>query len=361
MIRPERLVQTFMELVQIDSPSGEEAAMARDLARRLEGMGFAVRQDAYGNVIARSAGDGAAALLLSAHMDTVEPGRGIKPLVEGEYIRSDGTTILGGDSKAGVAAILEALASLHEEGAAHSPVVVVFTRQEEIGLVGARNLDFSLVTAREGVIFDKGGPVSSIVSASPTYMSFDVDIRGRAAHAGAEPERGLSAIRIAADIISGLPQGRIDEATTFNVGVIQGGSVRNAVPELASVRGEFRSRDPQALERLHMAVERRIEGMRAKYAEATVHLGFTKEFDGYTMAEDDPILLRVGGVLRTLDLEPDLGPAGGGTDANVMRQHGIDAIVMGMAVRDAHTVRESVHVPWLVDAARFCEALVKSS
>ena len=243
MVDQERLVNSFCELVRIDSPSNEEEEVSKHLEERLRRLGFQVERDAYGNVIASEPGDGP--LLLSAHMDTVEPGRGIKPQVRGDRIESDGTTILGGDCKAGVAAILEGLEATAEEGKARRPVQVVFTRDEEIGLVGASKLDYSMIRAKESVVFDGNGPVNRITGASPTYMRFDVTVKGRAAHAGVEPENGLSAIRIATDIISELPQGRLDEETTFNIGMISGGSVRNAVPAEAAFGGEFRSRNAE--------------------------------------------------------------------------------------------------------------------
>ncbi|HEU0021963.1 MAG TPA: M20/M25/M40 family metallo-hydrolase, partial [Dehalococcoidia bacterium] len=152
MIEPERLVQSFCDLVKIDSPSDEEEAVAQHLIPRLEKLGLQVARDAHGNVIATEPGDNP--LLLSAHMDTVEPGRGIKPSVIGDRVVSDGTTILGGDCKAGVAAIIEGLESIIEDRKKHRPVQVVFTRGEEIGLVGASNLDWSMIKCHEAVVFD---------------------------------------------------------------------------------------------------------------------------------------------------------------------------------------------------------------
>ncbi|MCH8808678.1 MAG: M20/M25/M40 family metallo-hydrolase, partial [Proteobacteria bacterium] len=268
MIDRDRLVNAFCGLVRIDSPSDEEEDMARHLTQRLEGLGFRVDRDAHGNVIASE--DGENPLLLSAHMDTVEPGRGIKPQVNGDRIVSDGTTILGGDCKAGVASILEALEASAEDGTHRRPVQVVFTRGEEIGLVGANNLDYSMIKAKESVVFDGNGPVNTITGASPSYVSFDVTVKGRAAHAGVEPEKGLSAIRIVTEIIQELPQGRLDEETTFNVGMISGGSVRNAVPSDAAFGGEFRSRNIETLDSLRMQVVSTLEAARKKYSDATI-------------------------------------------------------------------------------------------
>ena len=357
MINRERLVNTFRELVQIDSPSGEEAAVAEVLESKLTELGMSVRHDSYGNLIATDGGDDP--LLLSAHMDTVEPGRGIKPIEEGDRIFSDGTTILGGDCKAGVAAILEALESIKEDDTPHRGIEAAFTREEEIGLVGARNLDFSMITAKEAVVFDGEGPVSQITSASPTYIGFDIEITGRAAHAGVEPEKGLSAIRVAAELISRIPQGRLDDETTFNIGTIEGGSVRNTVPESATIVGEFRSRSLETLDGIELQLNEALDEVRKMFPEAVIDTHLHTEFETYTLTADDPATKRVMEALRSLGLEPDMQPSGGGTDGNVFRLNGISAVVVGMADHNMHTVREYVTIPDLVDAAHLCETLLR--
>ena len=356
MINRDRLIKTFCDLVQIDSPSGEEEAMAVELQRRLTAMGFETERDAYGNLIASDGGKDP--FLLSAHMDTVEPGRGVKPRVDGDRILSDGSTILGGDCKAGVAAILEALESIKEDGTPHVSFEIAFTREEEIGLVGARNLDFSKISAKEAVIFDGEGPPSQITSASPTYVGFDIEITGRAAHAGVEPEKGLSAIRIATELMARLPQGRLDDETTFNIGTIEGGSVRNAVPENTLVTGEFRSRNLETLDGVHLQLMEAIEEVRRMFPEAVIEDHLHTEFESYNLTEDDPATKRVMSTLRTLGLEPTLRPSGGGTDGNIFRQRGISAVVVGMADHNMHTVREYVTISDLVDAAHLCETLL---
>ncbi len=357
MIDRDRLVKTFCDLVRIDSPSGEEEAAAIDLMERLRALGLSPDRDDYGNIIAGEGGPNP--LLLSAHLDTVEPGRGISPIVEGDLIVSDGTTILGGDCKAGVAAILEALESIKEDGTTHRPIEVAFTREEEIGLVGARNLDFSKITAKEAVVFDGEGPPSQITSASPTYVGFDVEIRGGAAHAGVEPEKGLSAIAIAAAIVSKLPPGRLDEESTFNVGTIEGGTVRNAVPESTTIRGEFRSRNLETLDSIRLQLSEAISSVREAFPEATIEDHLHTEFETYTLTDDDPATRLVTAALRSLGLEPSMRPSGGGTDGNIFRRRGISAVVVGMADHDMHTVRESVTIPDLVDAAHLCETLLR--
>ncbi len=358
MINRDRLVKTFTDLVQIDSPSGEEEAMAVELTRRLEALGFSVKRDAYGNIVADDGG--ADPILLSAHMDTVEPGRGIKPSVDGDRIVSDGTTILGGDCKCGVAAILEALESVYEDDVAHHGIEVAFTREEEIGLVGARNLDFSMLNAKEAIVFDGEGPVSQITSASPTYIGFDIEITGRAAHAGVEPEKGISAIRIAAELIVRLPQGRLDEESTFNIGTIEGGSVRNTVAETTLIRGEFRSRNLETLDDVRFQISEALKEVRGMFPEAELDDHLHTEFETYTLSSDDPATARVTDALRRLGLEPDMRPSGGGTDGNVFRLRGISSVVVGMADHGMHTVREYVIIPELVDTAHLCETLIRT-
>ena len=357
MIKQERLVGSFFDLVRIDSPSDEEEEMALHLTDRLSRLGFSVARDAHGNVIASEDGDNP--LLLSAHMDTVEPGRGIQPIIKGDRITSDGTTILGGDCKAGVAAILEGLESVGEDATARRPVQVVFTRGEEIGLVGASNLDYSMIRASEAVVFDGNGPVNTITGASPTYMRFDITVKGRAAHAGVEPEKGLSAIRIATEIINELPNGRLDDETTFNVGMISGGSVRNAVPADATFGGEWRSRNTETLDSLKMQLLTTLERARERYKEATIEEDLEVMFQMYNLDPEEQIVRMVTRVMRDMDLTPDIRPSGGGTDGNVMRLHGIESVVVGMSTNEMHTVDEYVVIPDLVNTARFCQEVIR--
>ena len=357
MIDEGRLVSTFSEMVQIDSPSGEEEEFAKYISKKLSKLGFSIQEDTHGNVIASE--EGVDPLILSAHMDTVEPGRGIKPRIEDAIIKSDGNTILGGDCKAGVAAIMEALESLLEDGSNRIPIQVVLTRGEELGLVGAKNLDMSLIRGTSGVVFDGNGPVNTITMASPTYTSFEVKIKGKAAHAGVEPENGESAIRIASEIISNLPQGRLDSETTFNVGTIEGGSVRNTVPGLAQFSGEFRSRNLETTELLRLQVLDVIEKIRTKYTKSEIYEQLSVEFHRYNLDENDDMVLRARRVIERIGLKPILGPSGGGTDANVFNQLGISCVVVGMATNAMHTNEEYVPISDLVNTARFCETLLR--
>lgn len=357
MVNRERVLATFFDLVAIDSPSGEEAAVAAEIGRRLEALGAQVRFDRHGNLIAALAGAGEP-FLLSAHMDTVEPGRGIRPLVDGDRVHTDGSTILAGDPKAGITAILEGLAALREAGRRHRAVEIVLTRGEEVGLEGSRHLDYALVTAREGVVLDGEGAVSEITNAAPAQYFVDIHVTGRAAHAGVEPEKGISAIRIAAELLLALPQGRLDAETTANVGKIAGGSARNAVPEHAEVTGEFRSRNPERLTELAAEYEARVADARARHPDARIDLRLTKVFDGYRLSGEHPVIATCTAALARIGLTPSLKPSGGATDANIFAGHGITAAVVGLGGWGFHTTREELSVTNLVDAARFVEALI---
>ena len=359
MIDKDRLVKSFCDLVRIDSPSDEEEEVAQHLIPRLEKLGLTVERDAHGNVIASEPGE--LPLLLSAHMDTVEPGRGIIPVIQGERIVSQGQTILGGDCKAGVAAIMEGLESVIEEDLPHRPIQVVFTRGEEIGLVGATNLDYSMIRALEAVVFDGNGPVNTITGSSPSYMSFDVTVKGRGAHAGVEPEKGLSAIRIASEIIQDLPQGRLDEETTFNVGLISGGTVRNAVPVEAVFGGEFRSRNTETFDLVKMQLLTTLNQARDKYRDATIEEDLEVLFQMYSLDPEEQVVRMTRRIMEEMHLTPDIRPSGGGTDGNVMRRQGIQSVVVGMATNGMHTVDEYVVIPDLVDTATFCRRLITDS
>ena len=358
MINENRLTNTITDLIQIDSPSGEEHLIADDLKRRFTELGFDTTNDSYGNVIARY-GTGTP-ILLSAHMDTVEPGRAIEPQIIGSDIVSGDHTILGGDCKAGISGILEGITSVIEDGRPLKTIEVVFTRQEEIGLVGAKNLDFSLIQSEEAIVFDGEGPVTQITSSSPTHVRFEANITGKSAHAGVEPEKGISAIKIAADLINRLPQGRLDSETTFNIGIIEGGSVTNAVPENTIIKGEFRSHNSQVLDGIKVIVDQAVEEVRNIHSQALIEVDMTTQFAAYSISDSGRCLNRVKNALDKLGLSLNMHPSGGGTDGNVFRLNGIDAVVVGMGSHNAHTTREYVHIPELIDVAKFCEAIVSN-
>ena len=353
----QRLVETLVELIRIDSPSGEEDAIDQHVSALLSSLGLQVRHDSYNNIIARLEGTGEP-LLLSAHLDTVEPGRGIKPQPDGDILRSDGTTILGGDCKAGLAIVLEALSCVAESDRPHRPVDVAFSRHEEGGLVGVRHMDFGLLSAKTGIVLDGEGPPNRITVSAPSQNVVAAEIVGRAAHAGLEPENGLSALLVAADILSRLPLGRVDEETTANIGWLEGGLKRNIVPERAVMDGEFRSRSNEKLAWLEGQFRKVFDETAGRYPDAQISLEVRNTYQAYRVEPDHPTVATIGDALSALGLSPVMEASGGGSDANVFIQHGITALPVGIGVRSFHTTWETALIPEVMQGAEMCHAAI---
>ena len=353
----QRLTDTLIDLVRIDSPSGEEDAIDAEVSARLSALGLTVEHDSYNNIIARLDGAGEP-LLLSAHLDTVEPGRGIQPQLDGDTLHSDGTTILGGDCKAGLAIVLEALACVAECGGPHRAVEVAFSRHEEGGLVGVRHMDFSLLTARTGIVFDGEGPPNRITVSAPSQNVVTAEIVGRAAHAGLEPENGLSALLVTSDILNRLPLGRIDPETTANIGRMEGGLKRNIVPERAVLDGEFRSRSNDKLAWLEGQFRKVFYDAAARYPDARISLDITNTYQAYRVGPENPTVATIGNALDTLGLSPVMDASGGGSDANVFIHRGITALPVGIGVRSFHTTWETAEIPEVLQGAEMCHAAI---
>jgi tripeptide aminopeptidase len=349
MINETRLLNTFLELVRIDSPSGEESAIARELAVRLRGLGLAPELDSLGNLLAYMAGDGKP-LLLAAHMDTVMPGRGINPVVQDGVVRSDGTTILAADDKSGIAVILELLQTIAEHHVAHPPLEVVITVQEETGLAGAKGLDKSRLRARTGISFDAGGPPGTIIVSAPSHNLVSAVVLGKAAHAGAQPEEGISAIVVAAQAVAAMPLGRLDEETTANIGMIHGGTARNVVPERVELQGEARSRQLAKLERQTQAMVDALQSA-ARHSGARVEISVERAYDGYALTQADGVVKQLVAACRAVGVESTLMATGGGSDANVFNAHGMQVVNLSTGVQKVHTVEEQISVADMVACA----------
>ncbi len=358
MINQSRLVNLFMDLVRIDSPSGGEKKVAEFVAAQLRELGLAPKMDAMFNVTATLPGKGEA-LLLNAHTDSVAPCLGIKPRVDGDVIRSDGTTVLGADDRAGVASILEALRVIHENNLPHRPLEIAITTQEEIGLVGVKGLDLKPFKAKMGIVIDAHGPVGEIVVQSPTHNLIEATILGRAAHAGVEPEKGVSAITVAAEAIAAMPLGRIDEETTANIGTIHGGMARNIVAPECKIVGEARSRKVSKLDRQTKAMVRALERA-AKQHHTKVDIHVTRAYNSFKFTQRDPIVRLVSAAFERIGCTPTLGVTGGGSDANVFNAHGIACVPLGVGYEKIHTTDEFMPISELVKITQLVVELAQS-
>ena len=364
MIDRDRLSETFMALVKIDSVSREEARVSGMIQEIMADLGADIVIDNAGekvngdtgNLIARLKGNTEVPpLILNAHMDTVEPGRGIVPELNDGVFTSMGNTILGADDKSAIAIILEALHIIRENSLACGPLEVVFTVCEEIGLMGAKHLDFKHITAEYGFALD-ATDTRGVVTRAPSANRLEFSVHGKEAHAGAAPEKGINAIKIASRAIADLELGRIDEETTCNIGVIQGGLATNIIPNLVKVRGEVRSHNAEKLESVTQTI---VSAFDRAAAEST------KIFDGDELpkvdshvehdflrthiAEDHPVVTLAAKAARNLGREMVCKTTGGGADANIFFQQGIITGVLGTGMQNMHTINESVRLDDMVE------------
>lgn len=353
----ERLLQSFFDFVRIPSESGKEDGFLDHIGGILKREFRAdCLRDSFGNLVARIPGrntNSMSPILLGFHADTVSPGMGIKPIIDGTHVRSSGETILGADDKAGIAEALEALRRADR----FPPLEMVITREEEHGLLGARNLDFSLLRARKGYVLDMDS-VESIVVGGPSKIDLDIAIRGKAAHAGMEPEKGVSAIRAAAFAIADIPDGRIDACTTCNIGTIAGGENRNSVPERVSILAEVRSLDNESClalgSRMKEAFERKAFSLGAS---AEIHMAMA--YQAYSLADDSDVVLAASSILSTMGLAPRVHTIVGGTDSSIYNEHGIACAVLGTGACNEHTTEEYISIADMQTAVELVLALFR--
>lgn len=358
MINQHRLLNAFLELARISSPSGHEEGVAAVIAEKLEALGASVELDTAGNLLARLDGGGKP-LMLAAHMDTGVPCERVLPVVKDGVIYSDGTTILGADDKAGIAIILEVVQTLVEADLAHSPLELLFTVREEIGLEGAKAFDLGRLRAEMGIGLDAGGDQGRIVVNGPQQNSYWAQVHGRAAHAAVSPEAGINAILVAAEAIVNMPLGRIDEETTANIGIISGGSATNVVPDLVTLRGEARSRCEAKLEKQTRAMIEALNNS-ARAHGATADIRTTCVYDGFKFDASNPIVKLVSDAMRSVGVEPLLRPTSGGSDANIFNAAGLDVVQISVGMQDVHTCGEHVALADMVTATQIVLACVRS-
>lgn len=367
MINEKRLLERFLNYVQIDSPTKYEREFAEYIMKEMEKMGLEVHMDDAGekvgsnsgNVIGRLKGntDGET-ILFSAHMDTVSPGKGIKPVIKNGVIYSDGTTVLGGDDKAGIAAILEAIETVIEKDIPHGDIEVAFSIYEEGGLYGAKNLDYTKLKAKKGFVLDSGGNPGEIIIQGPAQNKIYAKFIGKEAHAGVAPENGISAIQMAAEAISNMKLLRIDEETTANIGVISGGEATNIVTKEVKIQGEARSLSDEKLQKQTEHMVKCCEEAAQKFG-GRVEVEVDHSYGAFKVEEDAEIVQKVKEACRNIGLEPYTTSSGGGSDTNILNANGIVAVNLGIGERKPHTVEEHIHIKDLENAARLVLEIIK--
>lgn len=362
----ERLLTTFLELVRIPSPSGSEAKCAAYCEEALTAAGCSVRFDDSaahtgsdtGNLIATLPGTAQGTLVLSAHMDVVEPCYGIEPVVADGRVFSAGETVLGSDDKAGIAAAIECVRRLAQSPEPHPTVVCVFTVQEEVGLVGAKRLTAQDVAGDLCLVLDAAGAPGGIVIGAPTHYTFEAVFTGRAAHAGVEPEKGVSAILMASDAIRSMMLGRLDECTTANIGRIEGGGATNIVASTTLVTGECRSLDRERVEAVRQAMDAQLRSAASRHG-GSVDVVWSLEYEGFSLPGDAPVLEIVRHACDDLGLVASTFSTGGGSDANVISALGVPTLALSCGMTGVHGTSEEILVADLETLASLCVAVAR--
>jgi len=370
MVNEQRLVDEFLGLVQVDSESKSEAAIAKVLKEKFTALDVEVFEDdsptrtgqEAGNLICTLKGNkpGARPIYFTCHMDTVNPGKGVKPTIKDGVIATDETTILGADDKAGIAALLEAVRVLKENEISHGDIQFIITVSEEIGLVGSGAMDSSLLNAEFGYAIDSSGSVGEIIVAAPTQAKIVAKVYGKTAHAGVEPEKGISAITIAANAIANMPLGRIDEELTANIGTINGGTATNVVCDYVEVVAEARGLVAEKM-------EKQAQLMKEAFEKAAVEMGgkadveVTVLYAGYKLGHGDQVVEVAKRAAQKIGLKPKLMKSGGGSDANVFSGFGIPTVNLAVGYEDIHTINEKMPISELVKITEMIVAVIETA
>lgn len=368
MINEERLLKEFLELVQVDSETKNEGEIAKVLKQKFLELGVEVVEDdttattghGAGNLICTLKGskEQVDTIYFTSHMDTVVPGKGIKPSIKDGYVVTDGTTILGADDKAGLAVMLEVVRVLKEQAISHGTIQFIITVGEESGLVGAKALDPSLLVAKYGYALDSDGKVGNIIVAAPTQAKVKATIFGKTAHAGVAPEKGVSAITIAAKAISRMPLGRIDEETTANIGRFEGGTQTNIVCDHVEILAEARSL-------VNEKMEDQVQKMKAAFEEVALEMGGRAEVDvqvmypGFKFWEGDHVVEVARKAAAKIGRSSELLRSGGGSDANVIAGFGIPTVNLAVGYEEIHTTNERMPIEELNKLAEYVIAIIE--
>ncbi|NLI91197.1 MAG: M20/M25/M40 family metallo-hydrolase [Peptococcaceae bacterium] len=355
------ITDEFLKLISIDSPSKNERDLAIYLKSKLKDLGAEVYEDNSagktgsntGNIIGFISGNqNLNTILLAAHMDTIVSTDGMVPQIKNGIIYSDGNTILGADDKAGIAVIIGVLSKLQKDKTIqHGPIEVFFTVQEEVGLIGVKNLEYE-IKAQYGYVLDGDGPVGTIVNAAPSHVTLDLIVEGKAAHAGVAPEKGINAIVVASKAIANLDSGRLDEETTSNFGIISGGKGRNIVADKVEIKAEVRSRNRNKLEKeVSKIIEEFTKTAANHHAKFTYHRELA--YEAFTIDQEHPVITGAFEAGKTLGIEVKLKTTGGGLDANILNSRGVPCVALGLGNDNPHTNDEYVSINEMQKAVEF--------
>lgn len=368
-INEERITREFIRLAEIASPSFRERELADYVKYRFAQLGLEVMEDDTGdkiggdcgNIYARLPGDqNRAAFFLCSHMDTVNPANGVKVVHNDGVFRSEGSTILGGDDKAGIAAIIEVIEMLQRQPLPHGDIEILLTVGEEQGLLGSKHFDSDRLKSNYGYVLDSSGKPGTMIVAAPAQNLLDVIIRGRAAHAGIEPERGINAIQVAGQALAQLTLGRIDAETTANMGVIQGGKATNIIPDSCFIQGEVRSLNRAKMDALTSQIVSEFTRV-AQAAGAKSEVRVTFQYPEFRLDKSLSVFKIAAEAAGKAGLKISYETSGGGSDANIINALGKTAANLGIGMQQVHTTDEFLLLSDLVADARWLWEIIKFS
>ena len=352
MIDKNELINEFITLASFNSLSYEELDISLYLKKRLENLGFSVIVDdagkklnnnpkATGNIYGFLKGNiEGKSICFSSHMDTVSPGINKKVIVDNDIIKSDGNTILGADDINGILSIIKALDIIKKNNLRHPDIEVVFFIAEEAFCMGSRLFDFNLIKSKYAYVFDLSGEIGLAAYKAPSIISFEIEILGKAAHAGFEIDKGISSILYAAKKISKLNVGKIDDETTMNIGLIEGGSGKNIVPYKTKIEGEIRSfKHEKALKVLNEIKEIFLSD--SKKENIIINFKYDENIFAYEVEKNSYVINRYKKALDDLNYNNfKLIETFGGSDNNNFNKHNIEGIVVANAMNNIHTTNE---------------------
>jgi len=334
-----KLITTFLNLVKIDSPTGSEDKIINYLNDLLISFGFKPFKDKFGNLIININGFGQP-LFLSAHVDTVEPGKNINPIIRNGIIRSDGKTILGADNKAALAAIVELLRKISEDKIQTKRLNIVFTKSEESGNFGAVNLNYKKINSKEGYIFDNATPIGTIITASPFYNRIDIKIIGKASHAS-RPRDGINVINVFNNAMKKNKLGSINSKTIINIGFLQAGDARNTIPGEMIMKGEIRSFFEDDIDKYSKSIINAFKDSAKKFG-AKIETSLVRENPGYEYKSSDSLIEKTKKIMNANGIVPVLKKNYGCSDANIFVGNSIKVINLGNGAVGAHTREEYI-------------------
>ncbi len=367
--KKQQVIDYFCELVEIDSPSRNERAVADKLRKDLVSFGFTVIEDDTGvrvngntgNLLAylRGNDESKPPILLVAHMDTVSDGsKPIKPKVCDGVIRSLKKTILSADDKAGVCAIIKGIENFLSKATSYGDIEVLFTVCEEAGLLGSKNIEVSRFKSKMAFVFDSSGSFGRVVIKAPSQNKMVFKIKGKAAHAGVNPEEGINAIKIAGVALSKMKLGRIDKETSANVGVIRGGKATNIVPDFVEMFAEARSHDDKKLEQQTQSMVDAVNEASSLYGGAC-EIEVKRSYSCFSLKEDDLIVRYIAKCMNDMGVKPQFVASGGGSDANTLNEKGIMAVNVACGYFKPHSFDEYLIIDDLINTTLLVEKLLE--